>query len=92
MNAINESALVKRINRRLPREQRLRKTRVERFRMEFELGDYYVRDLSRNLVLDVWGDPEELGKRVGTYLLTSPMMGEVELEQENDRSGSRNIG
>ena len=61
---VSERALIKRINRKLaqgPRPEKLCKTRPES-RAWLDLGDYYVRDIYRNLIMDNHVDVTELAK------------------------------
>ena len=64
MPYISASALVARINRKLrPDGQMLRKTRGDRSRMD--LGSFWVQEISRNLCLDTFVDPETFGREIG---------------------------
>jgi hypothetical protein len=62
-----ENALVKRINRVLAREGRcgqvLKKTRG--YGMRVEVGDYWIRDLHHNAVVDKFVDIEAMGRSLG---------------------------
>ena len=61
---VTMQALIKRINRKLAhQDEKLRVARAERVR--FDLGDYYVIDVSRNFVISKHVDPEELGRELG---------------------------
>jgi hypothetical protein len=64
-NTVTMSALIRRINRKLGREdEKLRKTRggMQAF---LDLGDYWVHDLRSNFVCRTHVDPEELGRELG---------------------------
>jgi hypothetical protein len=63
MKAITVSALVKRVNRRLDADQRLRVTRGERMRLE--VGDFHIIDVSLNAVVRADVDIEDLGRELG---------------------------
>jgi len=64
MYKFSEQALVRRINRRLgPEMEQLCKARGAR--AELELGEYYVRDYSRNFIVAQHVDPEQLGRELG---------------------------
>ena len=59
---VSESALVARINRALASEGRkLRRTRGERMRLD--VGDYWIQDVARNLVVEKFCDLEQLAER-----------------------------
>ena len=62
--SITRRALTQRINRALLKQnERLYKSRG--MRMYFDVGDFYVVDLRRNLVAGKDVDPEELGRELG---------------------------
>jgi hypothetical protein len=57
-------ALLARINRKLAHEgEKMRATRSERARSE--MGDYYIVDLNRNVLLAQHVDPEQLAREIG---------------------------
>ena len=63
MATITTAALIKRINRRLAEsDQRLRVTRGEQMRLD--VGDYWVEDLKRGMVLRKFVDPVELAEEL----------------------------
>lgn len=59
------SAVVARINRKLERERgtMLRKTRSQR--AFYDLGDFYEIDISRNLIMSKFVDPEQRARELG---------------------------
>ena len=58
---VTESALVKRLNRKLDKDYRsIRKSRGQR--VVQELGTYYLLDTYNNSVVDTFLDLEEMGK------------------------------
>ena len=60
---VTHRALFQRINRALEKEgQILKTTRGDKWRSS--LGDYYVVDLSRNIIVSTHVDPEELGREI----------------------------
>ena len=64
--AVSKRALIQRINRKLASEQwpkSLKSTRGGRAKTN--LGDFYVVDLHRNLVVDAFVDPEKYGRKLG---------------------------
>lgn len=64
MKEITETALVKRINRKLaPDFEKLRKSRGAREQMG--MGEYYVHDCKRNSVMATYVDPVRLGRELG---------------------------
>lgn len=64
---VTQRALVQRINRALARVGRfgrvMKKTRG--VQAHLDLGDYYVLDVERNLVVDKYVDAEALGRELG---------------------------
>jgi len=61
---VSVKALVQRINRRLKDdEQILKKSRGARARLD--LGEWYVLNWNRNLIVDKRVDPEELARELG---------------------------
>lgn len=61
---VSIQALIKRINRRLRKDgERIATTRGERWRPE--LGDYYAKDIDRNVVTQKHVDPEAWGRDLG---------------------------
>ena len=63
MRQITMNALVKRINRRLAKEDRA--MRKSRRNTEFDLGEYFVVDVRYNLILVKYVDPVEWGRELG---------------------------
>jgi hypothetical protein len=63
LRTVTIGALIKRIKRRLNRERRdLKITRGETARRE--LGNYYVLDLDRDVVIATQVDPERMGREL----------------------------
>ena len=61
---VSAGALLKRINRKLAREgQKLKATRGERCRID--LGDHYVTDVCRNILVLHHVNPAALGRKLG---------------------------
>ncbi len=70
MKVVSMEALVRRINRKISPDLRLKKTRyrhpVEGFsRLWVSLGDYHVLNISRNFIVRHHVDPEELARELG---------------------------
>jgi hypothetical protein len=64
IDAVPEYTLVLRINRFLmPLNQKLRKARGDRARSD--LGEYFLLDVKRNLILETHVQVEALGRRLG---------------------------
>jgi len=64
ITGVPERAVVMRINRALrPEYQQLKKARG--MRMQLEVGDYFLLDLHRNLILDTHVQVEALGRLLG---------------------------
>lgn len=67
MKTIDEGALIKRINRKLEaRGEKLRKTRG--FQNVHDLGEYWIQDVSRNLVLGKFVEPNKIARGLGVSL------------------------
>jgi hypothetical protein len=62
--SVNMRALIQRINRKLAKDERLLK-RSRGARTVQNLGDYYLIDVNRNLVVDHQVDPEALARELG---------------------------
>ncbi len=61
---VSKGALVARINRRLRKaHQSLKKNRSMRWLSDF--GDYYVKDVFRNMLIETHVDPLDLAKKLG---------------------------
>lgn len=61
-------ALIQRINRKLAKQsQVLKKVRGERAR--FDLGDYFIINTDRNILMYKQTDPEALGRELGVLEL-----------------------
>lgn len=61
---VSERALIKRINRKLVKEnERLAVTRSDRWYSD--LGNYYIFDVNTNFVTSAHHDLEELGREMG---------------------------
>jgi hypothetical protein len=61
---ISVHALIKRINRKLaPKYEQLRKTRGLRY--VSSLGEYYMHDCYRNVIIGTSVDPETVGRKLG---------------------------
>lgn len=61
--SVTMTALISRINRRLrPDHETLKVTRGERLRQN--VGDFYVIDVNRNIVVEPHADPERLGREL----------------------------
>jgi hypothetical protein len=57
-------ALLARVNRALAKQdQQLHRSRTPR--AEMDLGEYYVRDTSMNIIVDKFVDPEDLAREFG---------------------------
>jgi len=62
--SVNMRALIQRISRKLAKDERLLK-RSRGARTVQNLGDYYLIDVNRNLVVDHQVDPEALARELG---------------------------
>ena len=60
---VTTRAIIQRINRKLRREDKMLKK--PRGAWTYDLGDYYIVDIRRNLLDDVRVDPETLARELG---------------------------
>ena len=61
---IAKRAVVARINRKLKHDGRMLKT-LRGYKAQSDLGDYYVVDLDRNMIIETHVDPEAYGREIG---------------------------
>ena len=61
---IAKRAVVARIDRKLKHDGRMLKT-LRGYKAQRDLGDYYVVDLDRNMIIETHVDPEAYGREIG---------------------------
>lgn len=60
---VSMKALIQRINRKLGADEKLRKSRSRAAKSD--VGDFYIIDINRNVLMSTHVDPEELGRELG---------------------------
>lgn len=74
---VSAQLLMKRINRQLAKDKhRLRKTRDDQGREQYDLGDYWIQDDSRGgAVLETYVDLVALGRKLGVLTSREELVG-----------------
>ncbi len=62
---VTANALIKRINRKLKKQDEVLKTVRENSRLIYDLGRHYVPDIRRNFIIHRGVDLETLGRELG---------------------------